>query len=291
MTTLSEYLVSMASLLPVKTKVKSALLEEGFSNQVYLISWHDRPRLVLRVPGLDEAAFNIDRQNEMAILLSAAKVGLSPSVYWHDEQGAFACPFVEQPSLSWDVTHSTASLHKMASALKRVHALPKVSRTFCIYALIAHYLQSVECLLPRRQDLQEEFGYVRGLFMNLPRVESNQSPVLCHNDLNPKNVLMDDGSFWLIDWECAGMGDPLFDLAVVARSHNLTGLQQIRLIQAYDDSLEVETTLDKIAQYSLAYSLREMVWLLLKYLTTPNDATAWSSYMDFKTRPSLNPFL
>jgi thiamine kinase-like enzyme len=36
--------------------------------------------------------------------------------------------------------------------------------------------------------------------------------VLCHNDPYHLNFL-DDGGLWLIDWEYAGMGDPLYDLA------------------------------------------------------------------------------
>jgi aminoglycoside phosphotransferase (APT) family kinase protein len=36
---------------------------------------------------------------------------------------------------------------------------------------------------------------------------------LVHGDFSPKNVLVGDGSFWVIDWEIAHIGDPAFDLA------------------------------------------------------------------------------
>ncbi|MCW4631203.1 MULTISPECIES: choline/ethanolamine kinase family protein [Marinomonas] len=291
MTVLSEYFVKMAGILPAITEVEVTLLEEGFSNKVYLIYWHQIPRLVLRIPGLDEFAFNINRQNEMIVLQSAVQAGISPPVLWHDEQGAFACQFVVQPSLSWDVIHSNSSIKRIANALVQAHALPRVNHPFCIYELIAHYLQSIESFLPIRPDIQGELLYLRGVFANLPRVESSYTPVVCHNDLNPKNVLIDEDTIWLIDWEYTGMGDPLFDLAVVARSHNLTFEQQVYLIESYNGSLDKEATLEKITRYSLAYSLREMTWLLLKHLTTPDDPEAWSFYVDFKAMPSLNPFL
>ena len=38
-------------------------------------------------------------------------------------------------------------------------------------------------------------------------------PTLCHNDMLPANVLDDGQRMWIVDWEYAGMGHPLFDLA------------------------------------------------------------------------------
>ena len=291
MTNLTAYFDKMASILPEFNKIKVTLFEEGFSNKVYRLDWNKVPRLVLRVPELDEVAFGIDRQSEMAVLLAAAEAGISPSVLWRDAHGAFACQFVVQPSLGWDVMHSNSSIARIANVLAQAHTLPEVDHPFCIYDLIEHYLQSIESFLSTRSDVEDELVYLRGLFASLPRVEPSLTKVVCHNDLNPKNTLMDDESIWLIDWEYTGMGDPLFDLAVVTRSHNLTLEQQVYLIESYDGSLDKEEALHKIAQYSLAYSLREMTWLLLKHLTTPDDPEAWPFYVDFKAMPSLNPFL
>ncbi|HXQ18380.1 MAG TPA: aminoglycoside phosphotransferase family protein [Acidimicrobiales bacterium] len=36
---------------------------------------------------------------------------------------------------------------------------------------------------------------------------------LVHGDFSPKNVLVAPGSFWVVDWEIAHIGDPTFDLA------------------------------------------------------------------------------
>ena len=47
-------------------------------------------------------------------------------------------------------------------------------------------------------------------------------PVLCHNDLLPANMIMSAGRLWLVDWEYAGMGHPLFDLASVSANAGLS---------------------------------------------------------------------
>jgi thiamine kinase-like enzyme len=46
--------------------------------------------------------------------------------------------------------------------------------------------------------------------------------VLCHNDPYYLNFL-DDGTLWLIDWEYAGMGDPMYDLAGVGHTLDADG--------------------------------------------------------------------
>lgn len=57
---------------------------------------------------------------------------------------------------------------------------------------------------------------------------------LCHNDLNPSNVLVDAaGRLWLVDWEYAGRGDPAYDLASYASQHGLRDDQRQALLEAY----------------------------------------------------------
>ncbi len=41
----------------------------------------------------------------------------------------------------------------------------------------------------------------------------NRAICLVHGDFSPKNVLVGKGSFWVLDWEIAHIGDPTFDLA------------------------------------------------------------------------------
>jgi thiamine kinase-like enzyme len=291
MTNLTAYFDKMAGILPEFDTIEVTPFEEGFSNKVYRLDWNESSQMVLRLPDLDEVAFRIDRQSEMSVLLTAASVGISPPVIWYDELGAFACEFVNQPSLDWTVEHSNSSIERIAKALAQAHTLPEVNHPFCVYNLIAHYLQSVESYASIGVDIQEELAYLQALFSTLPRVEPNSCRVVCHNDLNPKNILMDDQIIWFIDWEYTGMGDPLFDLAVLTRSHNLTQDQQAHLIVSYDDALDIEVTLNRIAQYSLAYSLREMAWLLLKHVVTPEDTLSLEYYYEFKATPTLNPFI
>jgi aminoglycoside phosphotransferase (APT) family kinase protein len=55
----------------------------------------------------------------------------------------------------------------------------------------------------------------------------------CHNDLNPGNVLYDGTRPWLVDWEAAGMGEPMFDLAGAIHWFMLGAEHEAAFLQAY----------------------------------------------------------
>jgi 5-methylthioribose kinase len=76
-------------------------------------------------------------------------------------------------------------------------------RTHFFDLRVAPFLQRVAEV---HQDLATKIGDVIGRMMA-------RSICLVHGDFSPKNVLVDKGSFWVLDWEIAHIGDPTFDLA------------------------------------------------------------------------------
>tara|TARA_R110001606_G_scaffold160670_2_gene304635 strand:+ start:6244 stop:7152 length:909 start_codon:yes stop_codon:yes gene_type:complete len=290
MTVLSEYFVKMADILPATMEVETTLFEEGFSNKVYLIHWGKVSRFVLRIPYIDSSAFYINRTEEINTLKHAASIGLSPVVAWHDDEGSFACQFVSQPSLDWAVRHQDKDIPRIAQALVQTHSLPMNHHYYGVFDVIEHYLNGIQRYGCETPSLMVEYDYLTSLLKQLTPPEMILPPVLCHNDLNPKNILMDSEQLWLIDWEYSGVGDPLFDLAVVVKSHNLDARQTVLLLSSYRSDLPEERSLDVIQEYVKAYGLREMAWLLLKHLVTPQDELSLQYYYEFKATPALNPF-
>ncbi len=291
MTTLSEYFLKMAGILPQKSQIEATLFNEGFSNKVYLIHWDQVSRFVLRIPYIDCDAFYINRAEEIQILKDAVAIGLSPTVVWSDDYGAFACMFVSQPSLSWTVAHQDKDIVRIAKALAKTHCLPKSKRVYLVFDVIEHYLKMIKQHGRSNASIWTEYEYLHVIFEQLDRPAMILPAVLCHNDLNPKNFLMDDEKLWLIDWEYSGTGDALFDLAVIAKSHNLDDKQIALLVSSYQPDLPMKETLEVIAGYIRAYGLREMAWMLLKHLLAPEDTMSLEYYYEFKATPSLNPFL
>jgi len=98
---------------------------------------------------------------------------------------------------------------------------------------------------------------------SLPRRIGPFLPALCHNDLLAANLIWSDGRLWLIDWEYAGMGHPLFDLASVAANAGLTDTQEQALLESYRGMID-SRELEEIRTFKLASSLREALWAVIQ---------------------------
>ncbi|MEY9878250.1 aminoglycoside phosphotransferase (APT) family kinase protein [Streptacidiphilus sp. MAP12-33] len=90
---------------------------------------------------------------------------------------------------------------RLYAAKQRV-ANRQVRRRSAVWPALGHYRQALAC-----------YDALRGALGALA-----VAPVLCHNDLNPGNILFDAGRAWLVDFDHVGPGDPLFDVATVLRS-------------------------------------------------------------------------
>jgi len=82
-----------------------------------------------------------------------------------------------------------------------------------------------------RSPLIESDQRARGLEMATEIAETS-TPRLCHNDVHYLNVV-DAEPLRLIDWEYAGLGEPLFDLASVCVYHDYSTEERDRLLSAY----------------------------------------------------------
>ncbi len=75
---------------------------------------------------------------------------------------------------------------------------------------------------------------------------------LVHGDFSPKNVLVGDDGLWVIDWEIAHVGDPVFDVAFLC-SHLL-----LKSIHRRND---VQLHREAAAAFLAAYGELDELWL------------------------------
>lgn len=166
-----------------------------------------------------------DKERELHAMQIAAGYGLAPRIiYASIERGIIIMDYIESArhSLSED------RLRLLGAGLRKIHDGPAFSQTASIFE-IASYFESLMG--------EEKPSLVRKASLVLDELQRELKDLLiekpCHNDLNPNNILYSDGKIYFIDWECAGQGDPYFDLASPIVLFGMNQDQENTVLHAY----------------------------------------------------------
>jgi thiamine kinase len=206
-------------------------IKHGLTNRSWLVSTDD-DRFVVRISDASAQALQIDRNSEAAVLQLVARAGIGPEVLRCDpDRGTLVTRYLGATWTERDA-HSLDNIDRLAVLLRRLHALnvPESVRAVDLATTVHGYLRTLD-----------ERGAHSGLTSPALRecadktatqLRKGSTPCLCHNDVHHLNVV-EGASLRLIDWEYAGIGEPLFDLASVCVYHHYQNAQRERLLSAY----------------------------------------------------------
>jgi thiamine kinase-like enzyme len=201
----------------------------------------------------------IDRRNELLCQHAAAACGVAPEVV-HHEPGVLVSEFVAAPCLDAAQLQEEDALCGLAVLLRRLHGswdeLTGELLYFCPFQTVRTYAQTARrmgAVLPSGLDALIEDA------CRLSRQVRPFRPVLCHNDLLPANVLSGAERYWLVDWEYAGMGNALFDLAGLCANARLPAELEYFLVREYCGQPDRDAERE-VCIYKAASLLREALW-------------------------------
>lgn len=245
--------------------------------------------------GADIPAHGILRWNELAVTRAAQRAGLGPAVR-HVAPGLLVLDFVNAHPLTTADRADPKMVPELAELVRRVHrdVTREVEGPVLCFS-VPHILNDYARQLRDRGSI-----HAAGLPALLARADVLQGAigpsdmVICHNDLLPGNILIGEGGPWLIDWEYAGFGNPLFDLGGIASNNGFTRDEEHVLLEHYfdrplDDALWVRYSAMKCASL-----LRETLWSMVSEIasaidfdyaayTAENLAAFHAAYQDFQT--------
>jgi thiamine kinase len=169
-----------------------------------------------------------DHANECRVLQQVAQAGLAPPVLRCDpQQRVLVTRWVAGPAPHASVAHA-GYLSRLAAAVAHLHALPACANLRTVdFAAQASTLEQAAPV--QEAALRSQAAAVFDDLRN-----SAAPAVLCHHDLNALNIVGDPArQLWLVDWEYAGRGDPVLDLASCASQHAFTDTQTARFLELY----------------------------------------------------------
>lgn len=211
----------LQSLVPLHGGLSGAL--------VYKLLVNERPVVLRIIDGRDP--FN-NPGRQFTCMQLAAKNSVAPQVHYTSvELGVSITDYVEhQPAMAL-LQRDAHQIAECGALLRRLHHGPAFPVFPDIFEMIAEGRERLArsgVILPNLLDeLLTAFETVR------LALQPHLTLAPCHNDLNPGNVLYDGTRLWLVDWEGASMGDPIFDLASLIHWFLLDPRQEAALLRAY----------------------------------------------------------
>ena len=185
-------------------------LDSGLSNQSFRIVAGSRD-VVVRIPvnGDRPARLSWARELELLRILGRARIA-PPLDYLDTDTGVCITHTIHGRHWSPKEARAPDNMQRLANKLRTLHELELDLPRYQPWTAARDYLQQLEPLDPELRSHAAELEHLAR-----EHQDRRQPRQPCHNDLMLANII-DDGELWLLDWEYAALGDPIFDLASVA---------------------------------------------------------------------------
>lgn len=261
--------------------------------------WHGRPRCQVLKGGLSNESFTVEdeagkyvvrfgrdfpfhhvyRDRELAAARAAHAAGFAPEIV-HAERGIMVSRFIEGHTFQPDDVR--ANIERIAPLVRRFHhempaRIGGAPYLFWVFHVIRDYARTLRDGGSRMTDR------LAGFLALAAEMEQAQVPlpiVFGHHDFLPANFIDDGRRLWIIDYEYAGFGTAMFDLAGLASNAGFTAAEAERLMAAYLGHAPDDAFRRSHAAMQVASLLREAMWSMVSELHLDAPGVDYVAYTD-----------
>lgn len=246
-------------------------IKEGMTNHSYKFTYGDETFFV-RVPGEYTNTY-IDRKAEAKVLYALSDKGIGEEVVYFDENTGYKISKFISGARLVDI-NSVEDLKKCMALYAKFHTFGiKVDASCDIIDKIEEYLKII-----RDRDIvvpYEDFDLILEEAKKVKAIieKENRPKTLCHGDPNPNNVLITNGGIKMIDFEYAGMADPISDIALFGDYVKFDVDKTFDLYKMYKESFDKANEIipedDKLAKrlitsYMALGGLYNALWVVVR---------------------------
>jgi thiamine kinase-like enzyme len=227
--------------------------------------------------GQDFPFHHVDRAREVMTARAAHAAGFAPAVEYA-APGVSVVAYV--PSRTWGPEDLRAQPQRVGHLLRQFHDTMgrHVSGTaflFWPFHVIRDYARTIrDGGSPFTGDLPEYLA----LSARLEAAQIALPIIFGHHDLLPANFLDDGNRLWLIDYEYAGFGTAMFDLAGAASNAGMDGAETNALLSAYLGQTPDPDFRRAFDAMQCASLLREAMWAMVSELHLSAPGADYSAY-------------
>ena len=213
----------------------------GRTNRTFLVTAADC-HAVVRVNSPLSVSLGIDRHREGQILSQLQATGIVPQTYFSAAE-VLVSQYIEGRPMLCRSSESGRIIQLLSDALDRIQAINvdgMVCRRYLEYCqqYISQLSEGILLTLP-----------IEAMWAAATEVdEAEWRAVICHHDLVPENIIINDRGVFILDWEYAAIGHP--------------GLDRLRLSGLIDDAtLDEAATVEPLMQLQQAI---DQLWLAVQ---------------------------
>lgn len=261
-------LAALALRVPVEAVTSVEPIKHGLTNESWLVRTAG-DAVIVRASTVADDALLIDRRSEAQVLEEVARAGIGAPVLLCDPVQRVLVTRHAGRTWTPDEAMRDANVSRVAHLLRRLHGLPIPAgvRRVDLGAIVSGYLQTLDergiRVTLATQAMRECAEQVA------QALRRGGSECLCHNDVHHLNIV-DDGEIRLIDWEYAGAGEPLFDLASICVYHRYPKPKREQLLSEYASGLPSQASSMGWRRLELACWLFDYIrdlWLAVRQAT------------------------
>lgn len=255
--------------------VEVVALDGGLTNRIYRATDASGRRVVVRLSDTKSGLLAIDREAEAEHSRIAAAAGVGPQVIeFRPADGILVVEWIDARTFTDADLHDADALTRLAALARRLHAAPRFTTDFDIFAVQQRYLGIVRehgfRLPPDYLEFADDFARVHRVLR-----ETALPTVPCHNDLLAANVLDDGTRLWLIDYEYSGNNDPCFELGNTANEVDLDADEIAHFVAAYLGRPDPRQAA-RAELFALAARYAWTLWAAIQDATSPVAFDFWS---------------
>ena len=238
-------------------------LQGGLSNESFTVT-DATGRYVVRF-GRDFPFHHVFRDREVMAARAAHAAGFAPEVV-HAEPGVMVSRFID--GKTYGPEDVRANIPRIAAIVRRFHEeMPRhvsgAGFIFWVFHVIRDYARTLREGGSRMTGRLPEF---LALGDEMERAQAPMPIVYGHHDFLPANFIDDGQRLWLIDFEYAGFGTAMFDLAGVASNAGFDPEEADALLALYTNRAPDEALRRSHAAMQCASLLREAMWSMVSEL-------------------------
>ncbi len=233
----------------------------GITNRNFLV--HDGDENYVARIGDDLLVLGVDRRNERLCHRSAHALGIAPEIVY-SEDGVLVSRYIQGRTLDPSGVREPGFAIRLARTLRQLHeGWDRLSGELLYFSPFQANRTYVATSRRLGAELPSDIDAWIEEMRKFSRRLSPFTPTLCHNDMLPANILDDGDRLWIVDWEYAGIGHPLFDLAGVSANCAFSEEQDVEFLSSYRGEFR-PLDLEELRILKAASLLREALWSVVQ---------------------------